>query len=788
MCKTNAFSFGDGFDRGGKNAKGILMNKAITDGVLLMPPVFENGLDVWSSGDGTPGSDTYDGAANAAFVPADQDFSGCLELLKSSSTQKLRYMGEIPLLPGCYLRVTVRIKAISGNFPNVRVAAWAGGAGGAHVSGITETGPQVTLDTYGQVVEVSAIIGAGQRNGVDMVWGPEPIYGHFGLDLTGANGGVVRIDDISVEDITSVFLRDMMAWVDVRDYGAIGDGVTDDQAAFEAADAAANGRRVMVSAGTYFLADSMTFDSRVQFEGTVTMPTDKILSLRKNYDLPAYIDAFGDEELAFKKAFQALLNNSDHESLDLGGRRIYVTEPIDMQAAVSNKTSYATRRHIRNGQFEAANGGDWDDVVVTSQATYDPNNPVTLSNVVNVANVPVGALIEGTGVGREIYVRSKNVAAQEITLNLPLYDPLNTQTYTFTRFKYLLDFSNFSHMSKFSMSDIEFQCSGDCSAVLLPPSATALHFKDSFFTRPKNRCITSHGGGDQGMLIDRCQFISDESNTLSQDRQSIVLNSNSNDLKLRNNRVVHFRHFAIIAGSSALITGNHWFQGDTATNGIRMAGVVLSRTNCRAIINGNYVDNATIEWTNEHDPAPEYASELSFSGLNISDNTFLSSYVAPWFTFIVIKPYGSGHYINGMSVTGNVFRDIGGTIDRVESIDTSFADLDYNRIRNVTFSGNLFNQVDNPASNPLLLKHEESTVASTWNVVCSPNLPFGGWAQTVESVVANGKIVNASNATHFAVPYIGNKQGANNDEIKLTWSEPVSGEVVMKVRMDDPLV
>ena len=77
------------------------MNKAITDGLALMPPPFVNGLDVWSSEDGTPGSDTYDGAGNAAFVPADQDFGGCLELVKTQSTQKLRYMGETPLLPGC---------------------------------------------------------------------------------------------------------------------------------------------------------------------------------------------------------------------------------------------------------------------------------------------------------------------------------------------------------------------------------------------------------------------------------------------------------------------------------------------------------------------------------------------------------------------------------------------------------------------------------------------------------------------------------------------------------------
>ncbi len=58
------------------------MNKAITDGIVFMPPAFANGLSVWSRGDGTPGSPTYDGAPNGAFVPADPDFGGCLEILK----------------------------------------------------------------------------------------------------------------------------------------------------------------------------------------------------------------------------------------------------------------------------------------------------------------------------------------------------------------------------------------------------------------------------------------------------------------------------------------------------------------------------------------------------------------------------------------------------------------------------------------------------------------------------------------------------------------------------------
>ncbi|MDQ7070213.1 MAG: hypothetical protein Q9M48_05665 [Rhodobacterales bacterium] len=143
--------------------------------------------------------------------------------------------------------------------------------------------------------------------------------------------------------------------------------------------------------------------------------------------------------------------------------------------------------------------------------------------------------------------------------------------------------------------------------------------------------------------------------------------------------------------------------------------------------------------------------------------------------------------MNGMTVTGNVFRNVAGNIDRAESVDTSFADLNYDRNKNVSFDGNLYNQVDNPASNPLVLKHTQNTDAAKWTVSCAPKLPFNGWAQTVEAVVANGKISTASNAAHHGMPYVGNKQGANKDQISLTWSEPVSGEVIMRVRMDDPL-
>ena len=144
----------------------------------------------------------------------------------------------------------------------------------------------------------------------------------IGLDLTGASGGVVRIDDIEIEDVTHLFAADLAGVVDVRDYGARGDGTGNEATAFAAADAAAAGRTVLVPEGRYRLASDVTFRSHVRFVGTVEPVGATKLILQRDFRFGAYLDALGNEELAFTKAFQALLSFSDHESLDLEGRRI----------------------------------------------------------------------------------------------------------------------------------------------------------------------------------------------------------------------------------------------------------------------------------------------------------------------------------------------------------------------------------------------------------------------------------------------------------------------------------
>lgn len=397
------------------------MNKALSDGIQLMPPAFALGLDVWSSENGTPGSDTYDGAGNATLIAADGDFGGSLELLKTSNTQKLRYTGNTPMFAGCYWQIRARVKAIAGPLPSVRIAARAGDSNGDRLNGVVQVGASTALVNYGGVVEVSAIVGSGARSGVDMVWGEDAVNGHFGIDLTGANNSVVCIDDIIIEDVTSIFTQSKLDVIDVTDFGTVGDGSTNNVPAFEAADAAANGRTVLVPEGVYKLNSTVTMASEIRFHGTVDMPANAQLQLLQNFDYPTYFTAFGDEQLAMEKALQALFNFTDHEPLDLMGRSVELTQPIDVHAAVGNVDRHSNRRVIRNGRLAANSSSARNTEEVTRKATYDPSDPYKFTGIANASGVSPGSLVQGTDVGREVYVRSIKSSTGELTLILPLY-------------------------------------------------------------------------------------------------------------------------------------------------------------------------------------------------------------------------------------------------------------------------------------------------------------------------------------------------------------------------------
>jgi hypothetical protein len=766
--------------------EGYLMNKALTDGIQLMPPAFALGLDDWSSEDGTPGSSTYDGASNATLIAADADFGGCLEMLKTVSTQKLRYSGNTPMIPGCYWQIRARIKAVSGPLPSVRIAAWAANSSGAHVTGLDETGPSVALQNYGEVVEVSAIVGSGARGGVDMVWGQTPVFAHFGIDLTGVSTGIVRIDDIIIEDVTSIYIQSKLDVVDVTDFGAVGDGTTNNVAAFEAADAAANGRTVLVPEGDFNLNSTVTISSEIRFHGTVTMPSNAQLQLLQNFDYPTYFTAFRNEQTAFEKALQALFNFTDHESLDLMGRSVELTSPVDVHAVVGNKDRHSNRRVIRNGRLSANSNSSWASETVTRTASYDANDPYKLKNVANASGVLAGSLIEGAGVGREVYVRSVNASNGELTLSLPLYAAPSNQTYTFTRHKYLLDFSGFEWLSRFTLENIDFACNGRSSGVMLADDGLIFHVKDCYFSGPKDRGLTSTGEACAGILLDRNQWLSNEQDLSVSQRSSIGFNVNCNDAKIRNTRAIRFNHWCVISGGGAIVSGNHFFQDDSTGGNIRNPGMIIARNHPKITIIGNYIDNCSVEWTNEHDPTPDIVTGYSFGAMTMTGNHFTSSDSVEWFRWISIKPHGTGHFLNGVTITGNVFKAFDGPeLQRVENVDDSIAPLLPEKFRNVTIDSNTFNGVRDTFMNPLTIEVEKTSIATGWRTGIGAFMPFEGKARFGTALVPNGPIRNSSNQIVYTQPYFTGETGPTGKSFDIDWSQGVKGKIRATIRCDD---
>jgi hypothetical protein len=163
---------------------------------------------------------------------------------------------------------------------------------------------------------------------------------------------------------------------------------------------------------------------------------------------------------------------------------------------------------------------------------------------------------------------------------------------------------------------------------------------------------------------------------------------------------------------------------------------------------------------------------------------FTCNNTADWFNWLVIKPFGTGHYIQGLNVTGNVFRSLNGSIDRVEHIDTSYADLDYGKMVNIVFQGNTFNGVTEPVYNPATLRMSQNTASKDWILDTEHRLPFSGYVRTVEAVTLLDPIENASGGKVYESPHVTLNYGTDNTQAKIEWSEPTTGTISVVARMD----
>ena len=322
---------------------------------------------------------------------------------------------------------------------------------------------------------------------------------------------------------------------------------------------------------------------------------------------------------------------------------------------------------------------------------------------------------------------------------------------------------------------------------MLPRGGIIFTIRDSFFTGPKDRGVTSAGDACQGLTLDRNQWLSSEQTARVVDRTTIAFNVNRNDAKIRDNRAVKFRHFGVFAGSGNLITGNHWFQGDAETASPRTAGIVLSNTNCKTTITANYVDNSFIEWGNEHDPAPEAQNEFSFGSLTISSNIFTANDAAASTRYIVIRPYGPDHFINGLSICDNVFKHINGSaLAAVEGVDADIAPLDMGRARNIQMTGNAYHGIQKNSANPVTIPVEEAGTAAVWEVDMRDHFPFDGQARVAIAVLPEGAVRNGANVAQYAQPFVTVRHGVGRGSFRLNWAQPVRGKVRLTARCDTP--
>lgn len=164
---------------------------------------------------------------------------------------------------------------------------------------------------------------------------------------------------------------------------------------------------------------------------------------------------------------------------------------------------------------------------------------------------------------------------------------------------------------------------------------------------------------------------------------------------------------------------------------------------------------------------------------------FFASNATPFMTFILIKPYGPDHYINGLSVADNLFKETNGPeLDAVDGVDASIAPLDLTRANDLLFAGNTFHGVTKRTENPVVRRAAEPSVAQVWDIDLSDALPFGCEAVAALSALADGVIENAAAEPVHAMPHALSRAGAGGQSVQLRWPEPVRGAVYLTARCD----
>lgn len=170
--------------------------------------------------------------------------------------------------------------------------------------------------------------------------------------------------------------------INVKDYGAIGDGIANDTAAIQAALAAAGTTKtVLIPNGNYVVTANCVANAPVILEGflTITSPTVKfelksqpivLTDYRKIYMGATWNDAGANAGLALQRAVEELLNSFRFFSLDGEGWMVRTTHQINCDPPPSG--FYGQFKTIQNMQLRLVSGFGTRDAV-SGVVTPDAN-------------------------------------------------------------------------------------------------------------------------------------------------------------------------------------------------------------------------------------------------------------------------------------------------------------------------------------------------------------------------------------------------------------------------------
>lgn len=592
---------------------------------------------------------------------------------------------------------------------------------------------------------------------------------HSGLNY---GGGVFKSITSSASDDGGMIIIDASGrrWsrmsdgpVSVTWFGAKNDG-TDASSAFVSADAAATSRKnkVVIPEGAFTLSSSVTMVNEVVHQGTIVLGS----GVRYRDANPLRFSEFRRRHSTDQAAFEAMLYELyqgflNKKVADGEGMACVIDTPINV-ASVAGKTSYAGWHVIRNFNFWA--GTNFPAKTTTTKTGSSTSGLATLT-LANTTGITAGMMVTGAGLGRELYVKSVDSATQ-VTLNRTAYGTNASTTFTFTEFKYVLDWSGFTTCSRVSIVGNQFNLASTNPACVLrgPYDGIGWSIKDNTLNNIGERGFTDWNSGFSGMAFEGNEI------NFATSVQSVArgITVSAGDFKLRNNRITTCLNHVVIHEAGSLIVGNHLWGGDNAS-------IILTNRTFKTAITGNYIDNSWIELSEEGD-----FSTTAMGGVSITGNIFTNVGSTASTRWIKLRPFQANKKVNSVVVTGNTFKNAQGTNPtRVEDVDTTNGTIDVTSFENVKFSNNAYQFITYHTASPATVRKTVTTATNNWVVDFSTLLPFGGSTLNVPSITLTNIKDGAAATAYPSFTVLDGNSLANTKNVQVRFAANYSGSAVV---------